>query len=323
MNSDPAARDSGSTSNHPRISVIIPNLNQELYLEQAICSVLDQGYDNLELLVMDGGSIDQSQAIIETYAEDLDYWQAAWDSGPAEAVNTALTWATGQIVTVLDADDTMLPQALATVAKVFTAGADWAVGQAIRVDEIDEVLGDLPARPGPDLAAFLADQAGPLRSSAVFYRADLLKAMGGFDSGFKMAYAHEMHARLYAAERVPTVIQAQVTAIRDHDQSLTATHGLLCGHEYLDASERYARHLAPEPRFQLWRTCDESRRIFAAAEQQMHQETHTRALWQQLLKRPWWLSRDDYRKKLLLKAVPAEAAQPVKPEKPNEQRRAA
>ena len=323
MNPSPSPRDRSSTSARPRISVIIPNLNQELYLEQAICSVLDQGYDNLELLVMDGGSVDQSRSIIDSYAQDLDYWQSAWDSGPAEAVNTALTWATGQIVLVLDADDALLPHALDEAAAAFAGGAKWAVGQAIRVDEIDEYLGELPAAPGRDLAAFLADQAGPLRSSAVFYRADLLKAMGGFDSAFKLAYAHEMHARLYAAQRPPTTLRVQVAAVRDHDQSLTATHSLLCGREYLDAAERYARHLAPTPRFELWRTCDESRRIFAAADVQMHQQNHTRALWHQLLKRPWWLARHDYRQKLLLKAVPVEVSRPASVDKPSEHRRAA
>ena len=319
---DPSRRP-GPTSTTPRISVIIPNLNQEIYLEQAICSVLDQGYKNLELLVMDGGSIDQSQSIIDTYAEDLDYWQSAWDSGPAEAVNTALTWATGQITLVLDADDTLLPHALEEAAAAFARGAEWAVGQAVRVDEIDEYLGDLPARPAADLAGFLNDESGPLRSSAVFYRTDLLKAMGGFDSAFKMAYAHEMHARLYAAERTPTVLPVQVATIRDHDHSLTATHGLLCGREYLDAAERYAQHLAPAPRFALWRSCDESRRVFAAAQTQVREQAHTRGLWQQLLKRPWWLAREDYRQKLLLKAVPAEAERPAAAEKPTEHRRAA
>ena len=323
MPSNEPHRRPGPSSPTPRISVIIPNLNQEIYLEQAICSVLDQGYENLELLVMDGGSIDQSQAIIDTYAEDLDYWQSAWDSGPAEAVNTALTWATGQITLVLDADDTLLPHALHEAAAAFAAGAEWVVGRAVRVDEIDEVLGELPARAAGDLAGFLADETGPLRSSAVFYRTDLLKAMGGFDSAFKLAYAHEMHARLYAAERTPTPLSVQVATVRDHDHSLTATHGLLCGTEYLDAAERYARHLAPTPRFALWRSCDESRRIFAAAELQIQREAHTRGLWQQLLKRPWWLARADYRQKLLLKAVPAEAAQPAKVEKPTEHRRAA
>ncbi|MBB6430541.1 glycosyltransferase [Algisphaera agarilytica] len=299
-----------SQSKLPRITVIIPNLDQDLYLERAICSVLDQGYENLELIVMDGGSSDQSVEIIRTYEKDIDHWQSAWDSGPAEAVNTALTWATGQIVGILDADDAYLPYALHEVARTMgeventdlhgpTSGGDWMIGQAVRVDELDEHLGDLPADPPRTLSAFLMQDSGPMPGSAVFYRTDLLKAMGGFDSQFKLAYAHEMHARLYAANLKPAVARAAITAVRDHEQSLTATHALSCGPEFIDAAERYSTHLSPTHRYLLWRTCDETRRIYAAAEMEIHEDNQRRVLWAQLLKRPWWLASSDYRRKLL------------------------
>lgn len=287
----------------PRLTVIIPNLDQDLYLERAICSVLDQGYDNLELIVMDGGSSDQSLEIIRTYDDQIDHWQSTWDSGPAEAINTALTWATGDIVGVLDADDAYLPYALHEVAKAMQDGADWAVGQAVRVDEVDEHLGDLPADPPRTLAAFVMQEDGPLASSATFYRTDLLKAMGGFDSTLKLAYAHEMHARLYAAKQHPTVVRAAVAAIRDHELSLSATHALACGEEFIEAAERYSTHLAPTHRYLLWRSCDEARRIYAAAETEIHEDDNRRMLWQQLLKRPWWLARNDYRRRLLQQAA--------------------
>lgn len=286
----------------PRITVIIPNLNQDLYLESAICSVIDQGYDNLELIVIDGGSSDQSVQVIRTYEDEIDHWQSSWDSGPAEAINTALTWATGEIVGILDADDAYLPYALHEAAQAMTTDGDtagWIVGQAIRVDEMDEHLGDLPADPARTLASFLMQESGPLPGSAVFYRTDLLKAMGGFDSTLKLAYAHEMHARLYAAEEKPVVVRAALAAIRDHDESLTATHAIACGAEFIEAAERYANHLAPTHRYLLWRSCDESRRVYAAAEMEIAENEHRRTLWSQLLKRPWWLASSDYRRKLL------------------------
>lgn len=299
----------------PRITVIIPNLDQDLYLERAICSVLDQGYENLELIVMDGGSSDQSVEVIRTYDNDIDHWQSTWDSGPAEAVNTALTWATGQIIGILDADDAYLPYALHEAARTMgdidatelhgpTAGGlanggDWMVGQAVRVDELDEHLGDLPADPPRTLSSFLMQDDGPLAGSAVFYRTDLLKAMGGFDSQFKLAYAHEMHARLYAANLKPAVARATIAAVRDHELSLSATHALSCGPEFIEAAERYSTHLAPTHRYLLWRSCDEARRIYAAAEMEIDEDAQRRVLWNQLLKRPWWLASTDYRRKLL------------------------
>ncbi|MEO1235182.1 MAG: glycosyltransferase [Planctomycetota bacterium] len=284
----------------PRITVILPCLDQGYYLERAVCSVLDQGYDNLELLVMDGGSADHSVEIIRTYEDQLEHWQSTWDSGPAEAVNTALTWATGDLVGVLDADDAYLPHALDEVARAFADdGVDWLVGQAVRIDETDEQLGELSADPPRSLASFLMSETGPLPGGATFYRTDLVKAMGGFDSTLRLAYAHEMHTRLYAADQKPTVTGARLAAVRDHDQSLAATHALAAGPEFIEAAERYATHLAPTHRYLLWRRHDEMRRLYAAAHEETAADPGQRGLWQQLLQRPWWLARNDYRRQLL------------------------
>ena len=283
----------------PRITVIIPNLNQDFFLERAICSVLDQNYDNLELIVMDGGSTDSSLDIIESYKDEIEHWQSTWDSGPAEAVNTALSWATGTIVGILDADDAYLPHALNEAAKVIGRGADWAVGQVMAIDEYDEDLGRRPNQPADKLASFLLSPQGPLASSAVFYRTDLLKKMGGFDSEMRLAYSHEMHVRLYAAQILPAIIRPAVAAVREHEMSLTSLQNLSCGHEYVEAAERYANHLPPTSRYLLWKACEETRRIFATADLQIGSAPPSRTLWQQLLKRPAWLADADYRQKLL------------------------
>ena len=181
-----------STPTAPRLTIIIPNLNQGLYLERAICSVLDQGYDNLELIVMDGGSTDESLEIIATYEDDLTHWQSMWDSGPAEAINTAISWATGDVIGILDADDVYLPCALHDVAKTM-AQASWGIGHAHRVDIDDQVLGELRAEAPGDLTRQLLRDEAPACGSATFYRTDVLKTAGGFDSQLRLGYRFEMH----------------------------------------------------------------------------------------------------------------------------------
>jgi len=281
-----------------RITIIIPNLNQGLYLERAICSVLDQGYDHLELIVMDGGSTDGSLEIIAAYEEDLAHWQSMWDSGPAEAINTAVSWATGDVIGILDADDVYLPCALHDVARTM-ADASWGVGHAHRVDADDQVLGELRADAPQSLARQLLSDGAPACGSATFYRTSVLKSAGGFDSQLRLGYPFEMHCRLQAAGETPTVIPARVAAVRDHQESLTAVHGVACGREFVDAAERHASPLPPAQRYMLWRSCDERRRIYAAAARESRHDADRRALWQQLLRRPWWLTRDDYRRKVL------------------------
>lgn len=282
----------------PRLTIIIPNLNQGLYLERAICSVLDQGYDNLELIVMDGGSTDESLEIIATYEDDLAHWQSTWDSGPAEAINTAISWATGDVIGILDADDIYLPCALHDVAKAMTQ-ANWGIGHAHRVDVDDHVLGELRADAPQSLARQLLRDDAPACGSATFYKASLLKTAGGFDSQLRLGYRFEMHCRLQAAGETPTIIPARIAAVRDHEESLTAVQGVACGREFVDAAERHASQLPPAQRYALWRNCDERRRIYAAADRESRDDADRRALWQQLLRRPWWLTRDDYRSKVL------------------------
>jgi glycosyltransferase involved in cell wall biosynthesis len=104
----------------PKISIITPSFNQGQYLEATIDSILSQGYDNLEYIVIDGGSQDDSVAIIEKYAKQISYWISERDGGQSEAINKGLKIATGDIVTWINSDDVLVPGALKRVAKLWS-----------------------------------------------------------------------------------------------------------------------------------------------------------------------------------------------------------
>ena len=82
----------------PRITVVTPSFNQGQYIEAAIRSVLMQEYPNLEYIILDGSSTDDSAAVIERYAPWLAHWASAPDDGPAQAINRGLARATGDIL---------------------------------------------------------------------------------------------------------------------------------------------------------------------------------------------------------------------------------
>ncbi|MGZ7033428.1 MAG: glycosyltransferase, partial [Thermoanaerobaculia bacterium] len=103
----------------PRISLVTPSLNQGTFVEAAIRSVLLQGYPNVELIVVDGGSTDGSVDTIAKYARWLAHSICESDSGPANALNKGFRLATGDILGFLNADDFLLPECLATVAREF------------------------------------------------------------------------------------------------------------------------------------------------------------------------------------------------------------
>src|SRR5438067_13285438 len=105
------------TSDPPRITIVTPSYNQGEFLEQTIVSVLDQRYPNLEYIVMDGGSTDQSVEIIKRYATHLAHWVSAKDGGQAEAINQGFKLSSGTILAWLNSDDRLEPGVLKTVAE--------------------------------------------------------------------------------------------------------------------------------------------------------------------------------------------------------------
>jgi glycosyltransferase involved in cell wall biosynthesis len=100
---------------YPSISVIVPSFNQGQYIEETLLSIIDQKYPNLEILVLDGGSTDNTVEVIKKYADHLFYWHSKSDRGQADAINQGMQLSTGEIVCWLNSDDMYLPGALLDV----------------------------------------------------------------------------------------------------------------------------------------------------------------------------------------------------------------
>lgn len=104
----------------PRISIITPSYNQGSFLEETIISVLDQNYPNIEYIIIDGGSTDNSLDIIKKYEKNLHYWESKPDNGQSHAINKGFKMATGNILAWLNSDDYYLPNTLIEISKYFT-----------------------------------------------------------------------------------------------------------------------------------------------------------------------------------------------------------
>src|SRR5665648_525607 len=119
----------------PQITVITPSYNQGDFIDQTIQSVLSQNYPDLQYLVMDGGSTDQTVDILKQYDQQF-FWVSERDRGQSDALNKGLRMATGEVVCFLNSDDLYEPGALFQVGKFFAdhPEAAWLTGKCRVVD---------------------------------------------------------------------------------------------------------------------------------------------------------------------------------------------
>lgn len=143
---------------YPKISIVTPNYNGGKYLEETIKSVLSQNYPNLEYIVIDGGSTDNSMEVIEKYKEQLHYYVSEPDNGMYEAVQKGFDQSTGEIMAYLNSDDLYSAKALFAVAKTFNQFPDinWILGCPTQIDK-------------DGIAYHISDNSYPLWSKYRYY----------------------------------------------------------------------------------------------------------------------------------------------------------
>jgi glycosyltransferase involved in cell wall biosynthesis len=107
------------TDIYPKISIITPSYNQGVYIEETILSILHQNYPNLEYIIIDGGSTDNTIEIISKYEKWIDIIISEKDSGQSNAINKGWKLATGEITTWINSDDYLAPNCLYEIAKLY------------------------------------------------------------------------------------------------------------------------------------------------------------------------------------------------------------
>lgn len=180
----------------PRITIVTPSFNQAVYLERTIKSVLDQGYPNLEYMIVDGGSTDGSVDIIRKYESQLSWWVSEKDRGQAHAINKGLQRATGEWVAWQNSDDIYYGQAfsdLATVAKK-NPEAELIIADVNLIDEFDVPFRELRyVRPAYNS---LIAEGMVLTNQAAFWRRDLQQKVGFLDENYQCSFDYDWFLRL-------------------------------------------------------------------------------------------------------------------------------
>lgn len=205
----------------PRITVVTPSFNQAKFLERTIRSVLDQGYPNLEYIIVDGGSTDGSVDIIRRYADRLAWWVSETDHGQTDAINKGLRRATGDWVAWQNSDDIYYPgafQDLATAAAKHPE-AGLIIGDMMLIDEHDHPLRDI-RYVRPSYKALLAEGM-VLANQASFWRRGVHAEIGLMSEDLHFSFDFEWFLRL--TRHVKAIhIDHIWGALRLHDETKTS-----------------------------------------------------------------------------------------------------
>jgi len=103
----------------PKISIVTPSFNQGEFIEETICSILDQAYPNLEYIIMDGGSTDSTIEILKKYDSHITYWESKNDRGQSHAINKGLSRISGDIFNWINSDDIITDGTFKKIAELF------------------------------------------------------------------------------------------------------------------------------------------------------------------------------------------------------------
>lgn len=115
----------------PRISIVTISFNSEKTIEKTIRSVIEQDYDNVEYIIIDGKSTDGTMDIVNKYREHIDTLVSEKDNGISDAFNKGIARATGELICFINSDDHLLPGALTKVAREYDGKADIYSGNVL------------------------------------------------------------------------------------------------------------------------------------------------------------------------------------------------
>jgi len=226
----------------PLVSIITPSFNQGQFLEQTMYSVFKQDYPNIEYIVIDGGSTDQSLNIILQYADRLTYWVSEPDCGQANGINKGLHQAKGEIIGWLNSDDVLLPDTISRVIRQFEENPEIDViyGRLERIDSEGEHI-PTPKLPKDHLVFNKKLIIGEciVNQPGSFWRRGIMERVGHLNEELHFALDYEYWIRMALAGANFKRIAEPVARFRISSKSKTVNQTAEMAKEQLRVLEFY------------------------------------------------------------------------------------
>ncbi|QEK50328.1 glycosyltransferase [Pedobacter aquae] len=233
---------------YPKISIITPSFNQGKFIEETILSVLNQGYPNLEYIIIDGGSTDETVEIIKKYENKLAYWISEKDNGQTHAINKGLRKATGDIFAYLNSDDCYYPNTLKLIAEAYLANNDnddlLLIGHCYWAKDFNDENGQLDKPRFPMTLKDALLNTGLAPQPSMFWT--MKKNQLSFCDSLTFCMDYEFWLQLIINKYKIIHIDRCLSLFRQHEQTKTKTIKHILAMELIGLNYIYRKFLSKE-----------------------------------------------------------------------------
>lgn len=214
----------------------MPSFNQAQFIEESILSVLGQGYPDLELWVIDGGSTDGTLQVLKKYASQIN-WVSEPDRGQAHAINKGLRLVRGEIIGYLNSDDLLEPGSLEKIAKAFLENPHyyWLTGRCLNINEDGTEMRSVVAAYKNLLLSLRSYSiliiVDFIAQPATFWKRGIIEKSGVFDETLRYNLDYDFFLRLWRTSP-PLILADCLAAFRIHKKA--KTHSMSISRQYRD-----------------------------------------------------------------------------------------
>jgi glycosyltransferase involved in cell wall biosynthesis len=228
-----------------KVSIVIPTLNQGKFIKECIDSILCQSYPDIEIFVVDGGSVDGTLNILGSYGSKI-RWLSEKDNGQTNAINKGMRLIVGEICGFINSDDILFPDSIETVVNVFLhTNALWVTGDY----QIINCQGRIIQSPIVLYKRFLRhfssktmiSLANYIVQPSTFWRKEIFEKIGFFDESYSFVMDYDFWMRAFEIEK-PLIIHKLLSSFRIHDQSKGGTQYIQQFAEEIQVLKKYSRN---------------------------------------------------------------------------------
>jgi len=228
----------------PKISIITPSFQQGAYLEKTIQSVLNQQYPNLEYLIFDAGSSDETLSILKKYDTQIDFWISEPDNGQSHAINKGLQKATGEIVAWLNSDDQFTEETLIKIGDYFSKNPEVYLVHGATLLFGEKMLETKRSAPKKDLEIlYLA--CLPYPQPSAFFRHETIEKFGFLNQNLHYGMDYDFFVQIalnYKIEKIEGVFSKYLM----HPSSKTVSQNSGFAKDYAQVFSKILRSFSSE-----------------------------------------------------------------------------